>query len=272
MDERYQEVNEINLIDLMFYCLKRWRWIVVCMVLLAVVAGVYKYQATIEENQLKKEQRIQQSMEEPAEDGTEEESEPIVFEDPVSSAVTFAIVGMIGGVCLVCLIFCMSYVMGGKLQDESNFQRKFGMPLLGVIRKNETKRKIFGFVDRWIRRMEEGPCAKIPRNEQIKIAAVNVQNAIHKDTEKKIKRVMLAGTIANNEVIEICEQLVEEIGGITFSPYRQIVFHAAALRKLEYYEGILFIEKKGESYEKLIRQEKELANSRDVRVLGIIVY
>ena len=83
---------------------------------------------------------------------------------------------------------------------------------------------------------------------------------------------MLAGTIVNNEVIEICEQLAEEIGEVTFSPYRQIMFHAAALKKLEYYEGILFIEKKGESYERLIRQEKGLAVNRDVRILGAIVY
>ena len=39
--EGYQEVNEINLIDLMFYCLKRWRWIVVCMIFFAVIAGIY---------------------------------------------------------------------------------------------------------------------------------------------------------------------------------------------------------------------------------------
>ena len=47
--EEYQEVSEIDLKDLMFYCLKRWRCIVICMVLFAVLAGVYKYQATVEE-------------------------------------------------------------------------------------------------------------------------------------------------------------------------------------------------------------------------------
>jgi len=112
---------------------------------------------------------------------------------------------------------------------------------------------------------------KIPRNEQIKIAAVNVQSAIHRNSEEKIKRVMIAGTVASDDVIEICEWLAEEIEDVTFSPYRQIVFHAAALKKLEYYEGVLFIEKKGESYERLIRLERELAVSRDVTVLGSIV-
>lgn len=269
--EGYQEVYEINLIDLMFYCLKRWRWIVVCMVFLSAVVGVYKYQATITENQVKKEQQLKQSMVEKGEEVTENGAEQIVFEDPVSSAVVFAIIGMIGGACLVCLVFCINYVMSGRLQDISNFQQKFGMLLLGVVRKNETKKRWFGFIDRWIGRLEEGPCAKIPRKEQIKIAAVNVQSAIHKNPEEKIKRVMLVGSVEGDDVLEICDQLIEEIGEVTFSPYWQIVFHAAALKKLECYEGVLFIEKKGESYERLIRQERELVISRDVRVLGMIV-
>lgn len=270
--EGYQEVNEIDLIDLMFYCLKRWRWIVICMVLLGVLAGVYKYQATIEGNKMKREEQIRRASVESVEGETQTESDPIVFEDPVSLSVKFTIVGMVGGVFLVCLIFSMGYIMSGKLKIESNFQKKFGMPLLGVIRKSQTKKRIFGFVDKWINRLEEGPCAKIPRNEQIKIAAVNVQAVIHKNSEEKIKRVMFAGTVASDDVIEICERLAEEIEDVTFSPYRQIVFHASALKKLEYYEGILFLEKRGESYERLIMQEKELALDRDVKVLGIIVY
>ena len=268
--EGYQEANEISLVDLILYCLRRWRWIVVCMILLAGAAGTYKYQATIMDNQLKKENQLKQSRAEKDEEAGVE-NETIIFEDPVSSAISFSVIGMIGGVCLVCLIFGMCYVMSGKLQDVSNFQQKFGMSLLGVVRKRETKKKIFGFIDRWICRLEEGPCAKIPRNEQIKIAAVNIQNAIRKNPEKKIKRIMLAGTVASNVVTEICEEISEEIEEITFSPYRQIIFHAAALKKLEYYDGIVFIEKKEESYERLIRQEKELALDRNVSVLGVIV-
>lgn len=275
--EGSQDVYEINLINLMFYCLKKWRWIAVCMVIFAVAIGIYKYQTTITDNQAKKEELLQRSRQSATEqiegeEGGEVESEPIVFEDPVSSAVSFAVIGMIGGACLVCLIFCMRYMTGGKLQSESGFQERFGIPLLGVIRKKETKKKLFGFIDRWIRRLEEGPYAKIPRKEQIKIAVVNVQAAIHKHPEETIKSVMVAGTVAGDDVIEICGAIAEDIGDVTFSPYRQIVFHAEALKKLEYYEGILFIEKKGEAYERLIRQEKELADSRGIKVLGMILY
>lgn len=269
--EGYQEVNEIDLIDLMFYCLKRWRWIVVGMVLFGILAGVYKYQATIEDNQVKREEQIKRATTETVEGEAEVESEPIIFEDPSYSAVKFAIVGIIGGAVFVCVILGMSYVMGGKLQNGSNFQKKFGMPLLGNIRKSQKKKRIFSFVDKWINQLEEGPCAKIPRNEQIKIAAVNVQSAIHRNPDEKIKRVMIAGTVASDDVIEICEWIAEEIGDVTFSPFRQIVFQAAALKKLEYYDGVLFLEKKEKSYEELIRQEIELALDRNVVVLGAIV-
>ena len=53
----YQETyeKEISLMDLMFYCLKKWRWIVASMLILAVLAGGYKYQATVKGNVLKKE-------------------------------------------------------------------------------------------------------------------------------------------------------------------------------------------------------------------------
>ena len=261
--EEYQGANEISLIGLVFYCLKRWRWIALCMILLAIVAGTYKYRTTIADNQLKKEVQSEKYVTEQA------ESEQIVLEDPVSTAISFAITGLFGGGCLICLVFCTNYVISGKLQSEDNFQKRFNMSLLGTIRKKETKNRWFGYIDRWICKLEEGPYAKISRKEQIKMAAINVQVAIHRKPE--IKKIMFAGTSVGDDVLEICDQLAEKIDNITFSPYGQIVFYATALRKLEYYDGILFIEKKGESYEKLIRQEKEMAMDRGVQVLGVII-
>ena len=98
-----------------------------------------------------------------------------------------------------------------------------------------------------------------------------MQSAIHRNSEEKIKRVMIAGTVASDDVMEICEWLAEEIEDVTFSPYRQIVFHAAALKKLEYYEGVLFVEKIGETCEKLIKEEKKLVDNRNIKIIGTIV-
>lgn len=269
--EGYQRVNEIDLIDLMFYCLKRWRGIVICMILFATFAGVYKYQVTVEENQMKREEQIKQDIAKPIDEETQIESEPIVIENPISSAISSAIIGLFSGMFLVCFVHCMKYIMSGKLQNINNFQEKYGMDLLGVVRESESSKKIFRFMDRWICRLEEGPNMKIEREEQIKIAAVNVQAAIHRNTEREIRRIMLVGTVACDDVIEICQKLIKEIEETTFSPYKQIIFYATDLKKLENYEGVIFIEKKGKSYEKLIRQERKLALDRNVNILGTIV-
>ena len=68
----------------------------ICMVFFAIAAGVYKYHATITDNQAKKEELLQRSKQSVAEHAEGEtagkaESEPIVLENPVPSAVSFAV-------------------------------------------------------------------------------------------------------------------------------------------------------------------------------------
>lgn len=46
----------INLTDLLFYCLKKWRWIAATMLIVAVLAGGYKYYSTRRSNQVALEQ------------------------------------------------------------------------------------------------------------------------------------------------------------------------------------------------------------------------
>ena len=43
-DRRDARQGEINLIDIIFYCLEKWRFVVACMLTVAVVTGGYKYQ------------------------------------------------------------------------------------------------------------------------------------------------------------------------------------------------------------------------------------
>ncbi len=42
-ETRNSNEKEINLLDLLFYCLKKWRWIAGAIVAAALLAGGYKY-------------------------------------------------------------------------------------------------------------------------------------------------------------------------------------------------------------------------------------
>ena len=106
----------------------------------------------------------------------------------------------------------------------------------------------------------------------MKITIANIKVAIEGiSTQKKIKKVMLAGTISENEAAELCSQLNTKAQDFSLSSYRQIVFCAMDLQDLVNYDALLFIEKKGVSYSELIFQEKKLALDRKVDILGAIV-
>lgn len=195
--------------------------------------------------------------------------EEIVLANPVSAAVKFAIVGLVLGAFLAGFLLILIYLMSGRLQSTESFREEFGMQLLGEVKAPSGKKKIFGFIDTWLYHLEEGAYANISKEEQMRIAAASLKGAAAQ--KEGLKKIMLTGTIAKEDVAEFCGCLKEHLQEVAFSDYRQIVFDASALEELGGYDAVVFLERKGVSYSKLIKKERELASGRDILVLGAIV-
>lgn len=195
--------------------------------------------------------------------------EEIVLANPVSAGVKFAIVGLVLGAFLAAFLLILIYLMSGKLQSTEAFREEFGMQLLGEVKAPAGKKKIFGFIDTWLYHLEEGAYANISRDEQMRIAAASLKGAAAQ--KEGLKKIMLTGTIAKEDVAEFCNCLKEHMREVTFSDYRQIVFDAAALEELDGYDAVVFLERKGVSYSKLVKKERELAAGREIPVLGTVV-
>lgn len=192
--------------------------------------------------------------------------------NPVNSFIKYAFLGLALGIFFACFILMLMYLLGGRLENTENFKTGFGMPLLGIVRISGTKKKVFGFIDNWVFALRDKAYAKISVEEQIKMAAINVQSMISKTTENgNITKIMLAGTVPEKDVDMLYTQLIAEMRETFCSPYMQIVYQASALKELDNYDGILFLEKRGMSQSSLIVQEKRLALDRGVKVLGTIV-
>lgn len=196
-------------------------------------------------------------------------TEEIVLANPVSAAVKFAVVGLVLGAFLSGFLLILIYLMSGKFQSTEAFREEFGMQLLGEIKAPTGKKKVFGFIDTWLYHLEEGAYANISREEQMRIAAASLKGAAAQ--KEGLKKIMLTGTIAKEDVAEFCNCLKEHVQEIAFSDYRQIVFDASALEELDGYDAVVFLERKGVSYSKLIKKERELASGRDIPVLGTVV-
>lgn len=193
----------------------------------------------------------------------------LFLENQMVGAIEFVIIGLILGAILSTVVLIFIYIMGNKIQSINSFEEEFGIKLLGHVAVPAEKRKFFSFLDKWIFRMEEGVHAKISPEEQIKIVSMNLKAILSNETG--LQNVMIAGTIPEKDVALVYRNLTGAIENITFSSYIQMVFSAAAYEELDKYDGVVFLEKKGISIAKFVRQEKELAVSRNMKVLGAVV-
>lgn len=195
--------------------------------------------------------------------------EELVLANPVSTGVKFAIVGLVLGAFLAAFLLILIYLMSGRLQSTDTFREEFGMQLLGEVKAPAEKKRFLGFIDAWLYHLEEGAYANISRDEQMRIAAASLKGAAAQ--KEGLKKIMLTGTIAKEDVTEFLSCLKEHMQETAFSDYRQIVFDASALEELDGYDAVVFLERKGVSYSKLIKKERELAAGRDIPVLGTVV-
>lgn len=195
-----------------------------------------------------------------------------VLANPAAEALKYAVIGVVLGGFMACFVLMMLYIMSGRLRNTKTFAEEYGMPMLGLVRNSDRKRA-FGAVDAWIFRLEEGAYARLGCEDQVKIAAANVQAAIRKMPGKRDKKkIMLAGTVAREDAAGLCEKLTAQIPEVSWSSYVQIVFQADAIRELEDYDGILFVEKRGISDSRFIVKERKMAAERGVEVLGSVIW
>ncbi len=199
-------------------------------------------------------------------------NENIILKNPLSSAMGSVVYGLLLGACIPCAILCIWYLFSGRLQDMEECDKEFGIPLLGIVRTSEITKKKFAAIDSWIFRLRGGLYGRVGLNDQIKIAAANVQAAIPAQSFKGgLNKILFAGTVEDNDIETISSKLAVEIQDICATAYTQLIFQAQALKDLENYGGVVFIEKRGTSYSRFVEQEVKSAKDRDVTVLGIIV-
>lgn len=196
-----------------------------------------------------------------------------VLANPFTAAVKYAVIGIVLGGFLACFVLMMIYIMSGRLRNTKTFAGEYDMPMLGLVRDSDRKGRAFGFIDAWIFWLEEGAYARLGCEDQVKIAAANVQAAIGKTAGGgEVKKIMLAGTLAREDAAGLCEKLTSQIPEVSWSAYMQIVFQADAIKELEDYDGVLFVEKRGVSDSRFIVKERKITAEHGVPVLGSVIW
>lgn len=120
----FADDREIDLKDMLFYICKRWRSLLIGTLIIMIVMILIRVPAM-----------------------TELSGAAAVFKQLAK----YALIGIVAGIILMCIVYAVSYVISGKIKSESDFRSNCRMNVLGVLPKKEIKR--LNPVDKLVGRM-----------------------------------------------------------------------------------------------------------------------
>lgn len=183
----------------------------------------------------------------------------------VKGAVKYAVLGGVLGAFMVVFFVCVVFLMSDKLVSEKELKRRYGVMVLGVFRKADKKRW-FGFIDRWLDRMDGQAAAQLEDSQTFEVVAANAMNYV-----EGVSRILLVGTVAREEL----ERLKEGLAGLL--PEKNLTVggnlgkEAQAIREAASCDAVILVEQRGRSLFGGIEQELEVVRSLEKRVIGCVV-
>lgn len=182
----------------------------------------------------------------------------------------YVFLGIVMAAFVYAFVIFMLYVMNNKLRGTDHFQALYDIPQLGQIPAAEKKKKLFGFVDKWILALRYWNQRKFTEEEALNLATVAVKMAVGKE---ELDTVCLIGCDLKGQTMGNCEKMKELLARekVETKILDNVLYNAEAMEKLEEVKAVVLVEKAGSTLYTEIVQELELLKRQEIKVLGGIV-
>lgn len=162
------------------------------------------------------------------------------------------------------------YVFNTRIRTADNLQELYDIPQLGMIPREHTDRKLFGFIDKMVLRLRNRDKRTFSREEALELTEVAIKLAAAKEA---LTTVYLVGCNLQGDAGEICERLKEGLQkeNIQVNVLNNILYDARAMKEIEKAEGAVLVEKAGSTFYNEISQESELLKRQGIRILGGVI-
>lgn len=179
--------------------------------------------------------------------------------------------GFVGGGALAFAIFAMFYLLSAKLRLEDNFEKTYGVKLLGnVVLQKETKKKWFGFIDRFLDRMRHLNKHYFSEDESISMIAASIKIGAKKQNAAKV---YVTGAAMGKEETSLIEKIKRELEktNVELISGKPILYDAEALEQSAEAGYVVLVEHAGVSLYTEVGQEIEVCEHQGMHVLGAVV-
>lgn len=272
MDNRESYEQEIDLKDMMFYILYRWRPMLAVIAIASLLAGGY---TTVYNGYLLpgKRTEVQSRLDALAavEEGQAPDAEQIQKLEKQLEELTrlgfvkYLAMGLAGGCFGVFFCYGMAYVLGDRMQGERELLERYGYRLLGVFPRRRGGKPLEGF-DGFLE-MREGVSGQITEGEAYRIVAVNITNLA-----KDGGTFLVTGTAEDGKLQEFAKALgallQENVILVTGGNMNRTASTLEALGKCD---AVILVEERGVSARGKIQREHESITAFGKPVVGYVV-
>ena len=185
-----------------------------------------------------------------------------------SISIKYVAVGAVGFAFVYAGVIFVIYVLNGKLRAADELQELYNISQLGLIVKNDGKKKFF--IDRWVDALRNWNKRQFTREQSLELAATAIKISAGK---QKLNAICLMGCDLKAGAGIVCQELKERLeeDNVAVKILDNVLYDAGTMEELESAKGIVLVEKAMSTmYDEIVR-ELELAARQDIKVLGGIV-
>lgn len=286
MDYREEYDQTIDLRDMLFHILYRWRSVAAAALIAVVLAAGYvaiyngtvlpkerfQVQAPLQtKEQEKAETQAQAAEGQPTGRSAEEIQKEIdqlqsqLDELKEHSFFRFCAVGFLAGGVVIILCYGISYVISGKMRGEREILDNYGYRLLGVFPRRRKKKPLSG-LDRLIEK-KEGVSGEITEEEAYRIVSVNVANFTVNGG-----LFLVTGTVELKKLEKLVEKIVPQLQeDAALMTGADMNVTAGTLEMLAECDGVILVEERNESLRAKVRREHESIAALGKPVVGYVL-
>lgn len=191
-------------------------------------------------------------------------SEPTKELPAVTSGLKYVVLGGVLGAFMVVFGVCVAFLMSDKVASAKELKNRFSIKTLGVLEAG-SKKKVFGFVDQWLDKLE-GVDVTTPENVRYEVIAANIRNYA-----KDAKSLLVTGTVDKTVLDTVAGKLEELLPEVRISCGEDMRVTAYTLEQISKHEGVILVEKKGVSTYTGVSQEVETIKNVGRETVGYIL-
>lgn len=181
----------------------------------------------------------------------------------IKSGIKYACLGGVIGLFVPTFMYCIIFMFNQRLYSAEELKNRYRVRILGAYTR-ERKKRVFSGVDRFLDKLE----SKEYCSEEMIMKKIMANTSNYTENGQTI---LLTGTVNEEELKGFKDKLVKMLPEVHFDMSMDMNNHPETLTKLLKVDGIILIEKCGESKYNDIQKQLESIYNLNQKVIGFIV-